>query len=164
MYEVLKKAVSEMGKYRCEIIGKLLDFAKTDVLFFWGEKRDLFLQQQEKWLPILEWAASELNTKLKKTETLDIPDNSAMNNPLENILNQMNDKELACFYAAALDIRSVLLALALVKGRINADEAYQLSYLEELWQNERWGVDGEADCRRKERLAELKEIESFLHS
>ena len=46
--------------------------------------------------------------------------------------------------------------------RISAEEAYELSYLEEMWQNEKWGTDTEAVCRREERLAELKEIESFL--
>lgn len=162
MRKVLEQAVNEIRPHRREIIGRLLDFAKTDVLFFWGEKQDLFLLQQERWLPILDWAATELCTKLNKTNTLDVPDNSAMQNPLAEKLIGMTDKELACFYAAALNMRSVLLALALVKHRIGAQEAYELSYLEEMWQNERWGTDPEAACRREERLTELNEIESFL--
>lgn len=162
MRKVLEQAVNEIRHHRREIIDRLKDFAKTDLLFFWGEKRDLFLQQQEKWLPILDWASTELRTELNKTETLDVPDNSAMQNPLTEILVGMTDKELACFYAAALNMRSVLLALALVKHRVSAEEAYELSYLEEMWQNEKWGTDAEAVCQREERLAELKEIESFL--
>lgn len=162
MQKVLEQAVSEIKQHRHQVIGRLLDFAKTDLLFFWGEKRELFLLQQEKWLPVLDWASAELGIGLKKTETLDVPDNSAMQNPFIGVLSSMSDKELACFYAAALNMRSVLLAWALVKGRINADEAYNLSYLEELWQNQKWGVDAEADCRRKERHAELTAIESFL--
>ena len=82
--------------------------------------------------------------------------------PLKNIFVEMSDKELACYYAASLNMKSVLLALALVKGRIDANEAGRLSYLEELWQNEMWGTDDDAEKIRLERCAELKKIESYL--
>lgn len=164
MRKALDQAVKEIASYRHDIINKMLEFAKTDLLFFWAEKKELFLRQQEKWQPVLDWAAKELSVDLKKTDTLDVPDNSAMNNPLALIMEKMSDKELACFYAAALNMRSILLALALTKGRINAEDAYKLSYLEELWQNEKWGEDAEAVCRRESRLADLKEIESYLKS
>lgn len=164
MQKILDQAVQEIAIHRPEIIVKLLEFAKTDLLFFWGEKKELFLQQQNEWLPILNWASQELSIELTKTDKLDIPENKALQNPLGQLLNQMSDKELACFYAAALNMRSVLLALALVKRRIDAEEACRLSYLEELWQNEMWGVDEEAQSKRQERCDELKEIESYLIS
>lgn len=162
MRKALDQAVAEIARYRREIINKMLEFARTDLLFFWAEKKELFLQQQEQWQPILDWAAQELAVDLNKTDTLEVPDNLAMNNPLAQAMETMSDKELACFYAAALNMRSVLLAFALTKGRINAEEAYRLSYLEELWQNEKWGTDAEAVCRRESRLSDLREIESYL--
>ena len=164
MKEKLDQAVEEISQHRDEIIAKLLEFAKTDLLFFWGENRDLFLQQKEKWLPILNWAGKELKVELHKTDKLDVPENKEMNGPLAQTLKDMSNKELACYYAAALNMRSTLLALALVKGRIHAEEACRLSYLEELWQNKLWGSDDEAASRRQERCEELKEIESYLHS
>ncbi len=164
MKQKLDQAVTEIAQHREDIIAKLLEFAKTDLLFFWGENRELFLHQQEKWLPILDWAAQELRVNLQKTHTLDVPENSQLNGPLAQMLRAMSDKELACYYAAALNMRSTLLALALVKGRIHAEEACELSYLEELWQNKLWGKDEEAVSRRQERCEELKEIESYLHS
>ena len=85
-----------------------------------------------------------------------------MQKPLKTAFAKMTDKEMACYYAAALNMKSVLLALALVKGKINAQTAGKLSYLEELWQNEMWGNDEEAAKRRKERCDELVEIESYL--
>lgn len=164
MRQVLDQAVKEIAVHRQDIIAKLLEFAKTDLLFFWGEKKDLYLHQEKEWLPILEWASGEMKVKLAKTDKLEIPENKALQNPLGQMLHDMNDKELACFYAAALNMRSVLLALALVKRRISAEEACRLSYLEELWQNEMWGSDEEAVSKRQERCEELKEIESYLVS
>ena len=74
----------------------------------------------------------------------------------------MPDKELACYYAAALNMKSVLLALALIKGRVDAENASRLSFLDELWQNNLWGIDEEALARRADRGNELKKIEGYL--
>ena len=160
--DILKQSVSEIKLHKKDIVNKLLEFARTDLLFFWAEKKELLLRQQEQWFPILEWAENLMNITLSKTQSLDMPKNDVLQNPLAEILQKMTDKELACFYLAALNMRSVLLALALIKRRITAETAYQLSYLEELWQNEKWGIEEEAVCRREERHKELLEIESFL--
>ena len=80
----------------------------------------------------------------------------------EEIIADGSDKELAAFYLAALNMRSVLLAAALVKGRLNARQAFEASCLEELWQAEKWGVEEEAEKRRQSLKQELVEIEDFL--
>ena len=162
MKKTLDKAVKEISQYRDDIEKKLLEFARNDLLFFWGEKRDLYLKQKTEWQPIINWVEESLKVKVKKTDKLDTPDNEEMQKPLKIAFERMSNKELACYYAAALNMKSVLLALALVKGKINAKEAGKLSYLEELWQNEMWGADEEAVKRRKERCDELAIIESYL--
>ena len=162
MQKILSQAIKEIGQYRAEITQKLLEFARTDVLFFWGEKKELFLRQEKEWLPILAWAEDLLKVKLNKTSDLKVPENEEMQNPLKKVFDEMSDTELACYYAAALNMRSVLLALAFVKGKLTAEKACELAYLEEVWQNEIWGEDEDALGRRQERCDELKEIESYL--
>lgn len=162
MRKTLDKATKEISCYKKDIIEKLLEFARTDLLFFWGEKRDLYLKQINEWQPILDWVQNLVKVEIKKTDKLDVPDNEKMQIPLKKIFEDMSDKELACYYAAALNMKSVLLALAMIKGRITAKEAGRLSYLEELWQNEKWGSDGDAVLKRKERCKELEVIEDYL--
>ena len=162
MKKILDKAVKEIGQYRADLEKKLLEFAQTDLLFFWSEKQDLYLKQETNWLPIINWVEETLNVKVNKTSLLDMPDNEAMQEPLKRTFAKMGDKEFACYYAAALNMKSVLLALALIKGKIDAVTAGRLSYLEELWQNEMWGSDEEEVKRREERCNELIEIESYL--
>ena len=79
-------------------------------------------------------------------------------------METLSDRELTAFYAAALKMRSVLLAAALVKGKINAEEAFRAAFLDELWQAETWGADEEAENRRQTIKNEICEIEKFLHS
>ncbi len=164
MKNELEKAMNEIGKYRKDIESKILEFAKTDLLFFWGEKKELFEKQKKEWKPILDWMEERINKRIETTTSLNVPDNEFLQHPLKVIVEEMSDKELACFYAAALNMKSVLLALALIRGRIDAEEAGKLSYLEELWQNEIWGKETEAEKRREERCEELKVIERFLNS
>ena len=162
MKKTLDRASKEIAQYRGDIEKKLLEFSETDLLFFWSEKKDLFIKQQSLWQPVISWAEDLLNVKIEKTDKLDTPDNSAMSKPLQMLFSEMSDKEFACYYAAALNMKSVLLALAMIKGKINAKTAGELSYLEELWQNEKWGSDNEAVKRRNERCSELDEIERYL--
>ena len=159
----LEKTAKEIGKNREEVINRLVRFALTDMLLFWGQNKDLVEKQEKIWGPLLEWASYELNAKFIKTQGLDVPEQEKTSgHRLKLFLESLSDKELAAFYVAALNMKSVLLAAALVKGRIHAQEAFEAAYLEELWQAENWGVEAEAEKRRGEIRQELVEIEEFL--
>jgi len=159
----LEKTAKEIAKNREEVINRLVQFSLTDMLLFWGQNKELVKRQEEIWGPILQWASYEVNTKFIKTQSLDVPsqeENSAER--LKMFMESLSDKELAGFYVAALNMKSVLLAAALIKGYINAKEAFNAAYLEELWQAENWGVEEEAEKRRTEVRQELQDIENFL--
>ena len=59
-------------------------------------------------------------------------------------------------------MRSVLLALALVKGKISANEAFELSELEELYQARKWGTEPVAEARRNSIKNLLISTEKYL--
>ena len=159
----LEKTAKEIGKSREEIIDRLVQFALTDMLLFWGQNKSLVERQEKTWGPLHEWANEEINTKFIRTQGLDVPEQEKTSGyRLKMFLEKLSDKELAAFYVAALNMKSVLLAAALVKGRINAKQAFEAAYLEELWQAENWGVEEEAEKRRTEVRQELVEIEDFL--
>ncbi len=158
----LKQAVKEIDNNRDKMQKQLLDFAETDLLFFFSDKPELLAWQKQKWQPIIEWAESLLNIKLKVTSGLAVPDNHDIIKALSKIFQEVNAKEFCCWYAAALNLRSVLLGLALIKNKLSANRAAELSALEELWQNEQWGEDEQALAARKIKADELSEIESFL--
>lgn len=165
MSKKLEEAAAEIAQYREDIIERLVQYAATDMLLFWGADKDLIIRQEKEWGPLLEWAKEEFDAKFVICHDLNVPEeNRKSGYRLKFFLERLSDKELAAFYLAALNMRSVLLAAALVKGRINAEQAYRAAYLEELWQAENWGMDDEAEGRRRERFEELREIEDFLKS
>lgn len=159
----LEKAAVEIGADRREIADKIENFMMTDMLLFWGTEKDLVVRQEKLWGPILEWAKQVFEADFVKTHGLDVPEQDEKSGEkLRSFINNLSDRELAAFYLAALNMRSVLLAAALVKGRISAEEAYKAAYLEELWQAENWGADEEAEKKRGELRCELIDIEKFL--
>lgn len=80
----------------------------------------------------------------------------------ENFMENLSDKELAAFYLAAVNTKSELLAAALVKGHITAEQAFDAANLEELWQSEHWGRESTSEQRRQDLKRELHDIEQFL--
>ena len=163
MLSYLEKATQEIAKERDAVIERLVAFSQTDMLLFWGSDAELVARQEKVWAPLLKWGASELKTTVKPTNTLDVTgENKNLSAVLSAYLHSFSDRELAAFYVAALNMKSVLLAIALVKKRLNAREAFEAAYLEELWQAEKWGVEEEAENRRHEMLKELQDVEAFL--
>ena len=159
----LKQAVSEIKEHRNDIISKLVQFSKTDSLLFWDKDSKIAAKQEKLWSPVLRWAGKYIQAKYTPTNELEVKDQDqstmlAMRKFMEN----MTDKELAAFYLASMNMQSELLAAALVKGQINATQAYNAAYLEELHQAELWGHDQQADERRESLKNELTEIENFL--
>lgn len=162
--EKLKQAVSEIKDYREDVIDKLVQFAPTDSLLFWGNNDELIKKQEQLWNPILSWANREINTKYITTKDLNVPEQDPYSlNNMKNFISNLSDKELAAFYLASLNMKSELLAAALVKGHISAEQAFDAANLEELWQAEHWSKEDASEQKRQSLKQELCDIEQFLN-
>ena len=149
MEQNLKQVEKDIKQHRPEIIDRLVNFALNDVLLFWSTDKEVKQEQQEKWLPILKWVDNTLNARFKQTTSLEAEKTDKKASlELKKYLDNLSDKELTSFYIAALNMRSVLLAVAMIKGRISATEAFELSELEELYQARKWGSEPVAEARR----------------
>jgi chaperone required for assembly of F1-ATPase len=77
-------------------------------------------------------------------------------------LEQLDDWRLTAASHAVSISGSIVLGLALVMGKRDAEAVYTASLLDELYQAERWGSDAEADARRAHIRRELQTVETFL--
>lgn len=159
----LEQAVCEIKQHRNDVISRLVQFSKTDSLLFWNKDAVWASKQEKLWAPVLRWADKTMNADYITTDKLEVVEQSKHTlEGLQHFIEKMSDKELAAFYLASINMRSELLAAALVKGHINAEQAFDAAYLEELSQAERWGRDELAEERRQLMKNELTEIEDFL--
>ena len=155
---------TDVSENKEAIIGKLVEFALSDTLLFWSTDKNVHGVQEQKWAPIISWVNQTIRGDFKKTSGLDtLDENNDMSDKLKIYLSNLSDKELSVFYVAALTMRSVLLALALVKGKINANEAFELSELETLYQIQKWGVDDTIEARHSNIKQILINAEEHLH-
>lgn len=163
MQQNLQQVEKDIKQHRAEIIDRLVNFALNDVLLFWSSDKEVKKEQQEKWLPILRWVDETLNARFKQTTSLETEKtDKKATHELKKYLDSLSDKELTSFYIAALNMRSVLLAVAMIKGRINAAEAFELSELEELYQARKWGSEPVAEARRNSIKDSLISAEKYL--
>jgi chaperone required for assembly of F1-ATPase len=143
-------AVDRVAEGRPAVIEMLLSYAGADALCYRADEPfDLVLLQQQRWQPLLDWAAESLGARLVVTSgILPVAQPEPAIAALRRVLDAMDTWELTALAVVAQACGSLVLALALAQGHIDADEAFALSQLDESYQIERWGEDAEAARRR----------------
>lgn len=160
-----KKLQEDVENHREEIIEKLIIFSRSDALLFWSPDESLRKEQEKLWLPVLVWANNTLNTDFKSTTGLEVENTDKKRYfELKNFLEGLSGKEITALYLTAINTRSVLLGVAMVKGYGNAEQIFDLAELEELYQANRWGREEVAEARRQSIKDTLKSIEKYLKS
>jgi chaperone required for assembly of F1-ATPase len=81
---------------------------------------------------------------------------------LRRAVEPHGDMELAALHLVTTTSGSVILALAISHGEIDAGRAWELSRLDEAWQAERWGQDAEATERADQLRDDLLAVARFL--
>ncbi|NWP70527.1 hypothetical protein, partial [Escherichia coli] len=74
----------------------------------------------------------------------------------------LNDFRLTGLATAVPLLGSAVLGLALEQGALSGEEAFDLSRIDELFQEEQWGVDAEAAERTEARRAEASLLERWF--
>jgi chaperone required for assembly of F1-ATPase len=107
--------------------------------------QELVARQQLGWDPLLDWAKAELDAELVVTQgVMPVSQAPASLQRLTHAVHALTPYQLAAFHDLVAISGSLILALAVVRGRITADEAFDLSRIDEAWQAELWGADDEA--------------------
>jgi chaperone required for assembly of F1-ATPase len=127
----------------------IVRYAGNDLLCYFAEGPARLVHRQEKtWRPLLDWAREAHGLVFTRTAGIvhrpQPPETLAR---LSALVASVDDFALAGTAFAAALFGSAILALALRDGRVNADEAMAAARLDEIFQEEEWGVDAEAAAR-----------------
>ena len=164
MTQLASTALDRIGPERATILDQLARFADTDLLCYRADfPPDLVKRQTSQWQPLLDWAAELSGGRLAVTSGV-----VAVAQPAEAVaaltgrLASYDDWQLTAAQAACAASGSLVLALALVEGRLSGEQTYEISQLDETYQIEQWGEDAEAAARRAALRRDIVAAERLL--
>ncbi|MBN8631290.1 MAG: ATPase [Rhodobacterales bacterium] len=139
-------AIDKVAPQRAEVAEMLAAYGASDLLCYRAEGPDeLVARQAAAWDPLLQWAAQQLGAGLVTTVGVmhvDQPYDSLES--LSARVEALTPFQLSAFHDLVAISGSLVLALAVAEGRLSAEEAWDLSRIDESWQIALWGEDEEA--------------------
>ncbi|WP_091742529.1 ATP12 family chaperone protein [Phenylobacterium immobile] len=153
-------AVEAVAVAREAVAQSFADYAGSDVLCYYADSpAALVARQHGLWSPLLDRADRELGLTFVRVEgVIHRPQPPQTLARVRELAAASDDITLAGLAFGMSLFGSAVLSLGLQRGWMNGEEAFDLSRLDEAWQEEQWGVDEEA----AERTARLREEAIFL--
>ncbi len=106
---------------------------------------------------MLDWARRDLGCDLAVgTGIVHVAQSAASRAAIEAAVAPLEGFRLASAHVITTLLGSVILALAVLRAQLAADEAWAAAHVDEDWQAAKWGADAEAVRRRAARLVEFQ--------
>jgi chaperone required for assembly of F1-ATPase len=156
---LLNSAIDGVAHTMAETRADILRYAGSDLLCYRAEEPDRLVQRQaDAFDPVLRWAADELGARFHVTAGVT---HVAQPNAALAAIGAAVDAYDDAVALAALSVMttltgSALLALAVARGFLSAEAAWQAAHVDEDFQAERWGADAEAMAQRDARRREFE--------
>lgn len=153
-------AIDKVRHQHAEVADMLSAYADADLLCYRadGPKR-LVKRQVEAWDPLLDWAKARYGAQL-------VPVAGVMHSPqhpdaltlFSAHVHAMDEFTLTAFHDLVGLSGSLVIGLAALERAYPVEDLWQVSRIDERWQEEQWGIDEEA------RAAEAIKQAEFLHA
>jgi chaperone required for assembly of F1-ATPase len=156
---LVNSGLDGVARMRGEVVDEIARYAGSDLLCYRaGEPARLVAMQADAWDPVLDWAREALGARFFLTEGVvfaEQPPGSveAVRGAVASVQDPIS---LAALSTITSLTGSVLLALAVARGRLSAVEAWAAAHVDEDFQMEVWGMDDEALERRARRWTEME--------
>ena len=143
----------------------LAEYGGTDLLSYRAEEPEALVRAQaEGWDPLIDWSATELRAPLRITHgVIPVPQDPAALLKLHAEVAALDVFGLTALHDLVTLPGSLILGLAVIRGRLDAETAQSLSRIDEEFQASRWGRDEEADAAAAARLTAMRDSERFWH-
>ncbi|WP_341214239.1 ATP12 family protein [uncultured Limimaricola sp.] len=156
-------ALDKVAGQRAEVAAMLAEYGGSELLCYRAERPvELIARQASEWDPLLDWAEERYGARLVTVQgVMPIAQDAAALERLSAPVHAMDPFALAAFHDLVALSGSLVLALAVIEGRIEAQEAWRLSRLDEDWQIEQWGADEEAEAMARVKRAAFDDAARF---
>jgi chaperone required for assembly of F1-ATPase len=159
-------AIDAVGEARDAVAAEVARYAGSDLLCYFADGPKALVEEElHHWGPVLDWAERDLGVRLERaigivhraqpTETLDL---------VKALALRLDDFALAGLAHGAGLFGSALLAFALERGELTGSTAFDLSRLDEAFQERQWGVDEEAAARTARMRTEAVMLDGWFRA
>jgi chaperone required for assembly of F1-ATPase len=145
------------------VVEDIAKYFETDLLFYRAGHPDVLVAREAAhWDPVLFWAAETLGAHFILSEGI-----VHVRQPDQAIAVARAALPSDPWAAGAVHVvttltGSALLALALMRGRLDADQVWAAAHVDEDWNSEQWGVDEEAAVQRAARMTDFRAAAAVL--
>jgi chaperone required for assembly of F1-ATPase len=149
---------------RDTVVRQVTHYAGTDLVCYRATHPPaLAARQQMVWQPLIDWATARYDAPLAVTNGV-IPASQPASSlaAFASVVDAHDDFPLTALHAATTACGSLVIALALLEGRLDAAEAFAAAQLDESFQIEAWGEDMEQAERRAVLAAEIAAAARFI--
>jgi chaperone required for assembly of F1-ATPase len=146
------------------VVRQVAHYAGTDLVCYRATHPPaLAARQQAVWQPLIDWAVERYDAPLTVTTGV-IPANQPVASlaVFTIVVAGHDDSSLTALHAATTTCGSLVIALALLEGRLDAGEAFAAAQLDESFQIEAWGEDAEQAERRAGLATEIAAAAQFI--
>jgi len=156
-------AIDRLADDRAALVDEIAGYGRSDLVCYRAaEPPSLVRRQEETWQPLIAWAAERYDIALNVTSGIVAVDQPAHTfATFRRVLEACDLFALTALAGATGIAGSLVIALALMEGRLSANEAADAALLDELYQAEKWGSDPEAERRRAAIRADLQAAKRF---
>ncbi len=159
-------AIDRVSQTREPVADEIAAYAGSDALCYLAEHpTPLVTRQARDWSPWRDWAATELGVALEPAEGIvhKAQDPAAIAR-VRDLALTLDDFALTGLATAVPLLGSAILGLALQRGAMPGDTAFDLSRLEEAFQEAQWGIDADNAERTALRRAEAVLLERWFEA
>jgi ATP synthase F1 complex assembly factor 2 len=167
MMTMCTTVLDEVPGKRTVIIANLLSFLRSDTACIRHPTEEIAAIQDRDLTPVVQWFQREFNVPVvvdNSYEGKDQPEDTIT--VLQWHLFKLDDWTLCALETMTQTLKSFVLAMAVVKAHLPAERAFQLSYLEESYNRNRWGRfegHGGHDVDELDALQRLAAPAAMLH-
>lgn len=156
-------AIEKVAPQFDDVAGMLAEYGGTDLLSYRAEQpEDLVRAQAEGWDPLIDWSATDLQAPLRITHgVVPVTQDQAALNRLHDQVRSLDNFGLTALHDLVTLPGSLLLGLAVIRGRLTAEQAFALSRIDEEHQAKLWGEDDEARTAAESRRAAMVQAAQF---
>jgi len=143
-------AIDTVADNRAAVAEEIVAYAGSDLLCYRASSPSgLVARQSEIWDPILRGVEEAIGARFIRAEGIVHAEQpKAVSSHVAAAIEDLADLQLAAAQLITTLTGSAVLAIAHVRGLIDADAVWSAAHLDENWQIAQWGPDEEAEARR----------------